>query len=115
MTEALCLLSDAPDLLDWLTEALGFLTEPLRVRPEENQRATAMDVLSDVLRVVRLSGAVFFTAEFPSPWALESKPELLASIVMPEVECVVLFHILIEGECSSSAGRCRRERWKPAT
>ena len=31
-----------------------------------------MDVLSDVLRVVRLSGAVFFTADFSSPWAVES-------------------------------------------
>ena len=59
-----------------------------------------MDVLSDVLRVVRLSGAVFFTAEFSSPWALESpNPELLASIVMPEAECMVLFHILTAGEC----------------
>jgi AraC-like DNA-binding protein len=58
-----------------------------------------MDVLSDVLRVVRLSGAVFFTADFSSPWAVESKRELLAAIVKPEVECVVLFHILIEGEC----------------
>jgi AraC-like DNA-binding protein len=59
-----------------------------------------MDVLSDVLRVVRLTGAVFFTAEFSSPWALDSpNPELLASIVMPEAECVVLFHILTEGEC----------------
>jgi AraC family transcriptional regulator, alkane utilization regulator len=57
-----------------------------------------MDVLSDVLRVVRLSGAVFFTAEFSSPWAIESpNPEELASVVMPE--CVVLFHILVEGEC----------------
>ena len=34
----------------------------------------AIDVLSDVLRVVRLSGAVFFTAEFSSPWAVESPP-----------------------------------------
>ena len=32
----------------------------------------AIDVLSDVLRVVRLSGAVFFTADFSSPWAVES-------------------------------------------
>ena len=63
-----------------------------------------MDVLSDVLHVVRLSGAVFFTAEFSSPWAIESKPELLASIVKPEVECVVLFHILIEGECIIECG-----------
>lgn len=59
-----------------------------------------MDVLSDVLRVVRLSGAVFFTADLSSPWALESPvPEMLASAVMPEAECVVLFHILVEGEC----------------
>jgi len=59
-----------------------------------------MDILSDVLRVVRLSNAVFFTAEFSSPWALDSpNPELLASIVLPDAECMVLFHILTEGEC----------------
>ncbi len=59
-----------------------------------------MDVLSDVLRVVRLSGSVFFTADFSSPWSIESPlPERLASAVMPEAECIVLFHILVEGEC----------------
>jgi AraC-like DNA-binding protein len=59
-----------------------------------------MDVLSDVLRVVRLSGAVFFTADFSSPWAIESPiPEKLASAVMPAAECIVLFHILVEGGC----------------
>jgi AraC-like DNA-binding protein len=59
-----------------------------------------MDVLSDVLRVVRLSGAVFFTAEFSSPWAIESPlPDKLAAAVMPHAECVVLFHILVEGDC----------------
>jgi AraC-like DNA-binding protein len=66
-----------------------------------------MDILSDVLRTVRLSGSVFFAAEFSAPWALESpNPELLASIVMPEAECVVLFHILTEGECSILCGKC---------
>jgi AraC-like DNA-binding protein len=59
-----------------------------------------MDVLSDVLRVVRLSGSVFFTADFSSPWSVESPmPDMLASAVMPEAECIVLFHILVEGEC----------------
>jgi AraC-like DNA-binding protein len=59
-----------------------------------------MDVLSDVLRVVRLSGAVFFTADFSSPWAIASPiPDMLASAVMPEAECIVLFHILVDGEC----------------
>lgn len=66
-----------------------------------------MDVLSDVLRVVRLSGAVFFSAEFSAPWALDSpNPELLASIVMPEAECVILFHILTEGECTITCKGC---------
>ena len=46
------------------------------------------------------SGAVFFTAEFSSPWAVESpSPEALASLVLPDAECVVLFHVLIDGEC----------------
>jgi len=59
-----------------------------------------MDVLSDVLRVVRLSGSVFFTADFSSPWALESPtPSQLASAVMLESEDLVLFHILVDGEC----------------
>jgi len=59
-----------------------------------------MDILSDLLRVVRLAGAVFFSAEFSSPWAIESpNEELLASFVLPRAECIVLFHILTEGEC----------------
>ena len=63
-------------------------------------REPTVDVLSDVLRVVRLSGAVFFTADFSSPWAIESPmPEMLAAAVMPQAECVVLFHILVDGSC----------------
>jgi len=59
-----------------------------------------MDVLSDVLRVVRLSGAVFFTADFSSPWAIESPvADKLVATVMPDAECVVLFHILVDGRC----------------
>jgi AraC-like DNA-binding protein len=59
-----------------------------------------MDVLSDVLRVVRLSGAVFFTADFSSPWGLESPaPVALTTALMTDAECLVLFHILVDGEC----------------
>lgn len=65
-----------------------------------------MDVLSDVLRAVRLCGSVFFTADFSSPWALDSpNPDLLAGIVMPEAEHVSLFHILIEGQCRVECGK----------
>jgi AraC-like DNA-binding protein len=59
-----------------------------------------VDVLSDVLRVVRLSGAVFFTADFSTPWAIESPmPDMLATAVVPQAECIVLFHILVDGAC----------------
>jgi hypothetical protein len=64
-----------------------------------------MDVLSDVLRAVRLCGSVFFTAEFSSPWAVNSpNPELLAGIVMPDAEHMSLFHILMEGQCVVDRG-----------
>jgi AraC-like DNA-binding protein len=60
----------------------------------------AVDVLSDVLRVVRLSGSVFFMGEFSAPWALdEPRADELAAYAMPNAECVVLFHILAEGGC----------------
>jgi AraC-like DNA-binding protein len=59
-----------------------------------------MDVLSDVLRVVRLSSAVFFVAEFSSPWAIESPPSRnLANVIMPRTECFTIFHVLAEGTC----------------
>jgi AraC-like DNA-binding protein len=58
-----------------------------------------MDVLSDVLRVVRLSGAVFFNAEFSSPWSISSpRGDELAAMILPSAECVALFHVLVEGE-----------------
>ena len=64
-------------------------------------------------------------AEFSSPWAVESPdPDALASIVMPDAECVVLFHVLIEGECvveceshavGEDGNRRRRSSFRTAT
>jgi AraC family transcriptional regulator, alkane utilization regulator len=74
-----------------------------------------MDVLSDVIRVVRLSGAVFFTADFSAPWALESpNRDLIADIVMPDAECVVLFHILMDGACIVECAGCPSTRMEPS-
>jgi len=59
-----------------------------------------MDVLSDVLRVVRLTSAVFFTARFSSPWSVESPPpDQLARSVKLRAESISLFHVLVEGQC----------------
>jgi AraC-like DNA-binding protein len=73
-----------------------------------------MDVLSDVVRVVRLSGTVFLKAELSAPWALKSpSPQLLALVDLPPTECRVLFHILMEGECFVECGAHPPVRMEP--
>ena len=59
-----------------------------------------MDALFDILRVVRLSGAIFFHAEFTAPFSYEAaRIEDLAPLVEPTSERLVIFHLIIEGEC----------------
>ena len=60
-----------------------------------------MDVLSEVLRAVRLSGAkVFFDMEAHSPWVGTTPPSAaIAGLVMPEAEHVICFHALTAGSC----------------
>ena len=60
----------------------------------------ALDVLSDVLRVVRLSGAVLFRCEFSVPWAVKTPaPAELARLLLPEARQLMLFHLVAEGRC----------------
>jgi AraC-like DNA-binding protein len=56
-------------------------------------------VLTEVLRRVRLSSAVFIRGEFQAPWAFESADAAtLASVVAPGAKRLVLLHICLEGE-----------------
>jgi len=57
-----------------------------------------MDVLSEVLKVVKMDGAVFYNAEFSSPWSFRSPPSsTLAPYLMPPARHVIIYHLLIEG------------------
>jgi AraC-like DNA-binding protein len=59
-----------------------------------------LDVLSDVLRTVRLTGAVFFPLEATSPWVDEVPAAAeFASIVLPGAQHVVSYHIVRRGRC----------------
>lgn len=59
-----------------------------------------MDVLSDTLRVVRLAGAMFFTAQLAAPWAVASPPpEDLARFLHLRTDCIAVFHVLTDGDC----------------
>ena len=58
------------------------------------------DTLSDVLRTVRLRGAVFFYVTGGREWAAESPPSReIAASIMPGAEHVMQYHVLIEGSC----------------
>ena len=59
-----------------------------------------MDVLSDVLRDVRLNGAVYFDIDAGYPWTGESPGMAeIGPAVMPGVEHVISFHAILSGSC----------------
>jgi AraC-like DNA-binding protein len=59
-----------------------------------------VDVLSDVLRAIHLTGAVFFDVEARAPWvATTPHVDRFKQAVMPEAEHVIAFHVLLEGSC----------------
>jgi AraC-like DNA-binding protein len=58
------------------------------------------DVLSDVLRAVRLTGAVFFDFELSYPWVAEAPPSReIAARVMPGAQRVIEYHLIARGAC----------------
>jgi AraC-like DNA-binding protein len=61
-----------------------------------------MDVLSEVLKVVKLQGAVFFNGEFSSPWSFCSPPSnTVAPYLAPAARHVIIYHLLTEGRASA--------------
>jgi AraC-like DNA-binding protein len=59
-----------------------------------------MDPLSDVLRSVRLEGAVYLNAEFTAPWCIRGRFGLArAGDRLAGADHVVFFHFLVEGAC----------------
>jgi AraC-like DNA-binding protein len=58
------------------------------------------DTLSELLRAVRLTGAVFFDVRASSPWVEETQPgPNIASRVLPGVEHVISYHAVTHGTC----------------
>lgn len=57
-----------------------------------------MDVLSEVLKGVKLRGALFYHGEFSYPWCVNaSSARALARQFAPGAEHVIMFHFLTEG------------------
>jgi AraC-like DNA-binding protein len=57
-----------------------------------------LDVLSDVLRAIRLSGVVYFDFTVTPPWVAEAPPSReIAGTVLPGSERVIEYHLILAG------------------
>lgn len=63
----------------------------------------SQDTLSDVLRTVRLRGAVFFYVDGSAPWTAAAPPSRdILPAIMPAAEHLMEFHAVAEGSCWAS-------------
>ena len=81
-----------------------------------------LDALSETLRVVRLTGAIFIQGRFTAPWCYASpSADVVAPHLEPGADRVVIYHLITEGECwcemddgTRDQARRRRRRAVPA-
>ncbi|HMS84750.1 MAG TPA: AraC family transcriptional regulator [Nitrospira sp.] len=58
------------------------------------------DVLSEMLKAVKLDGAVFFNGEFSSPWCMRTPDSrTMASYLPSGPKHIFIFHLVAEGRC----------------
>lgn len=58
------------------------------------------DFLSEMLRSVRLSGAIFFEVDAAAPWVAAAPPkESIAPAVVSDARHVIEYHVIVEGTC----------------
>ena len=70
--------------------------------PPRAETAPHLDVLSEVLCTVRLTGATFFSAEFRAPWGITSPLiDTVARTFQDPDAHLVLFHLVLEGRATA--------------
>jgi AraC-like DNA-binding protein len=63
-----------------------------------------MDVLSDVLRTIRLEGALFLNGEMRAPWCVKVPPSAyIAQVLKPGVQRLAICHLVLQGTCWAQA------------
>jgi AraC-like DNA-binding protein len=67
-----------------------------KLDPEE----LSVDALSDVLRAVRLTGALFFDIQASDPWVAETPPgDSIVRKIFPDAEHLIPYHVVTRGTC----------------
>ena len=63
----------------------------------------AADTLSDVLKTVRMTGAVFFNVTAKAPWVAEQlSRETVLPMILKGAEHMIAYHIVTQGRCYAS-------------
>lgn len=81
-----------------MTQALRSLTET----PESRSDLLPLprDILSDILRIIRFSGAISLRPELSAPWAIQSLPHSdFAEAIQTRAKHLLPFHIIAKGKC----------------
>src|SRR5262249_7014057 len=68
--------------------------------PIPGNGSMAGDPLSDVLKTVRLTGAVFFDIEARGAWAVSSpQREVILPKILPGADHLIAYHVVTAGRC----------------
>lgn len=69
-------------------------------RPDYRAEVFGVDTLSDVLRAVRLTGAIFFDIQASDPWVAETPAsDAIVRKIFPEAEHLIPYHVVARGAC----------------
>ncbi|HKH27876.1 MAG TPA: cupin domain-containing protein, partial [Sphingomicrobium sp.] len=76
-------------------------------------RASGLDVLSDMLRSVRLTGAMLFLVEASPPWvSWAPEAEAFRPVVLPAAQHLISLHIVTHGGCWAGLAGAPPERFE---
>ena len=77
--------------------------------------AGGVDPLSDVLRTVRLKGALLFLVDATSPWCVDiPRAQDFAGIILPSARHVVSYHVVLQGRGLASVPGAKSSFLLPA-
>jgi AraC-like DNA-binding protein len=66
----------------------------------ERPRGEDMDALSEVLRAVRLTGAIFFDVQATAPWVAETpRGQSIVAAMFPGSDHLICYHVVTQGSC----------------
>lgn len=61
-----------------------------------------MDAVSDVLRIVRMDGAVYLHADFTAPWCVVGQTDsAMCADYLPRSDNIVAYHLIVSGRCDA--------------